>query len=119
MIRYSTEANSPVVELMVEGVVTNADLAANMDRLRQDLEQNGKTRLIEIISNFHGMEPAAFWTDLTRAPALASKLTRVAVVADKAWMRAMTGVAPLFTRAEVKAFAPEQLGEARSWIAAP
>ena len=119
MIRYSTEANSPVIELAVEGSISNADLTASMDRLREDLEQNGKTRLIEIISNFHGMEPAAFWTDLTQAPALARKITRVAVVADQAWMRAMTGVAPLFTRAEVKAFTPEQLGEARSWIAAP
>jgi hypothetical protein len=118
MIRYSTEPDSSVIELAVEGTITNADLTANIDRLREDLE-NGKSRLIEVISNFTGMEPAAFWTDLTHAPALARKVTRVAVVADQAWIRAMTGLAPLFTRAEVKTFAPEQIGEARSWIAGP
>jgi hypothetical protein len=118
MIRYSTEPGSPVIELAVEGTITNTDLTANMERLREDLE-SGKTRLIEVINNFHGMEPAAFWTDLTHAPALARKVTKVAVVADQAWIRGMTALAPLFTRAEVKTFGPEQLGEARSWIAAP
>ncbi len=119
MIRYSTEPNSPVIELAVEGTISNADMTASMERLRQDIEQNGKTRLIEIIQHFTGMEPAAFWTDLTQAPALARKITRVAVVADQAWIRAMTGLAPLFTPAEIKTFAPEQLDEARVWIAGP
>lgn len=119
MIRYSTEPNSPVIELAVEGAITNADLTIHMGRLREDIEQNGKTRLIEIIQHFTGIEPAALWTDLTQAPSLARKLTRVAVVADQAWIRAMTGFAPLFTPAELKAFAPEQIDQARAWIAAP
>jgi hypothetical protein len=119
MIRYSTEPNSSVVELAVEGHITDAELKASIDRMRLDLEQNGKTRVLEIIARFTGMEPAALWTQLTQAWPLAQKIERAAVVADQPWIRAMTSLGPLFTHAQVKAFAPDEIDQARAWIAAP
>jgi hypothetical protein len=117
MIRYSTEPDSPVVELTVEGKITDADLKANMERLRDDLESHGKTRILEVIQHFTGMEPQALWTDLRLGLPLANKVSRVAVVADQGWIRAATHLGRFFTRAELKAFAPTELHEARSWIA--
>jgi len=116
MIRYSTEPNSPVVEITVEGKVTDADLKASMDRLRDDLDHNGKTRILEVIQHFTGMEPQALWTDVRFGVPLAQKVSRVAVVADQAWIRAASHLGRFFTRAELKSFEPGQLDEARSWI---
>jgi|WetSurMetagenome_2_1015567.scaffolds.fasta_scaffold233487_2 hypothetical protein len=117
MIRYSTLPNSPVVELTVEGRITDAELKASIERLRDDLEQNGKTRILEVIQHFTGMEPQALWTDVRLGMPLASKVSRVAVVADQAWIRAATHLGRFFTSAELKTFEPAELDQARSWIA--
>jgi hypothetical protein len=117
MIGYSTQPNSPVVELTVEGRVTDADLKASIERLREDLERNGKTRILEVIQGFTGMEPQALWTDVRLGLPLANKVSRVAVVADQAWIRSATHLGRFFTSAELKTFEPAELDEARTWIA--
>jgi hypothetical protein len=118
MILYRTEPGSPVVELTVAGTVTDADLTSNMLRLTEDLERNGKSRILEVIQNLTGMEPQALWTDLRLGLPLVNKVSRVAVVADQAWIRAVSHLGNFFTRAELRIFEPAQLDEARAWIAA-
>jgi len=117
MIGYSTEPNSSVVEITVEGKITDADLKTNIERLRDDLERNGKTRILEVIQHFTGMEPQALWTDLKLGLPLAHKVSRVAVVADQAWIRAASHLGRFFTSAELKTFEPAELDQARTWIA--
>ena len=118
MIRISTEPGSPVVEITVEGNLTNKDLEGAINALHAGFDQNGKTRVIEIIQHFTGMELAALWTDIRLGVPLAQKIDRVAVVADQKWIRHLAELGHLFTRAELKVFALEDLPEARSWIAA-
>jgi len=117
MIRYSTERESPVVEITVAGRISDAELTANIERLIDDLEHNGKTRVLEVIQNFTGIEPQALWTDLRLGLPLAQKVGRVAVVADQAWIRAAAHLGRFFTRAELRIFAPAELKQARAWIA--
>ena len=117
MIRYSAEPGSPVVEIAVEGKVLDADLRAAIQRLRDDLDQHGKTRIVEVIRGFTGMEPQALWTDLKLGLPLAQKVTHVAIVADQGWIRAVSHLGRFFTAAEVKVFEPSELQQARDWIA--
>ena len=117
MIRYRTDPNSPVVEISVEGRVTDAELKASIERLTEDLEQRGKTRILEVIQGFTGMEPQALWTDFRLGVPLAHKVSHVAVVADQAWIRAAAHLGRFFTGAELKVFEPAELNEARAWIA--
>jgi hypothetical protein len=117
MILYRTEPDSPVVELTVAGTVTDADLRSNMVRLAEDLERNGKTRILEVIQNLTGMEPQALWTDLKLGPPLVQKVSHVAVVADQAWIRAVSHIGGYFVRADLKVFEPAELDQARAWIA--
>jgi hypothetical protein len=116
MITYSTEPGSPVVEIKVAGHVTNDELESAMSRLRVDVEQNGKRRILEIIEHFTGIEPAAIWTDLSLGVPLARKVDRVAVVADQGWVRAFTNIGGMFTQAEVRSFEPAELDQVRAWI---
>jgi hypothetical protein len=117
MILYRTEPDSPVVELTVAGRVTDADLKSNIVRLTEDLERNGKTRILEVIQNLTGMEPQALWTDVKLGLPLVNKVNRVAVVADQAWIRAVSHMGHFFTSADLRIFEPAQLDEARRWIA--
>ena len=93
------QPGSPVVEINVEGSITN-----------KDLEQ--------IIQHFTGMELAALWTDIRLGVPFAQKVDRVAVVADQKWIRQLAELGHLFTRAELKVFALDDLAQARAWIAA-
>ena len=118
MIHCSTQPGSPVVEITVEGSITNKDLEEAINGLHARFDQDGKTRVIEIIRHFTGMELAALWTDIRLGAPLAQKIDRVAVVADQTWIRQMAELGRLFTKAELKVFALEDLASARAWIAA-
>jgi hypothetical protein len=118
MIRYSTQPGSPVVEITVEGTVTNQELEEAIKGLQAGFDHDGKTRIIEIIQHFTGIELSAIWTDIRLGVPLAQKVDRVAVVADQKWIRQLAELGHLFTRAELKVFAPAELEQARAWIAA-
>jgi hypothetical protein len=118
MITCKSDPASPVVEIHVTGEVTNADLAACIGQVRDDVERHGKTRILEFIEHFTGIEPAALWTDVKLGVPLANKVTHVALVADQAWVRAMAHIGVLLTKAEIRIFEPGQAEEARAWIAA-
>ena len=118
MIRYSTQPGSPVVEITVEGTVTNHDLEGAIKGIQAGFDQDGKTRIIEIIQHFTGIELSAIWTDIRLGVPLAQKVQRVALVADQTWIRQVAEIGRLFTKAELKIFAPAELEQARVWIAA-
>ena len=118
MIRYSTQPGSPVVEITVEGTVTNQELEEAIKGLQAGFDHGGKTRIIEIIQHFTGIELSAIWTDIRLGVPLAQKVERVAVVADQKWIRQLAELGHLFTRAELKVFAPAELEQARAWISA-
>jgi len=116
MILYHSSPDSPVVEITVEGKITDHDLREVIERMRGDLELNGKTRVLERIEHFSGIEPKAVWTDMTLGVPLARRITRAAVVADAGWIHASMHLARFFTKAEVKAFHTNELEQARAWI---
>ena len=115
MIRYHTAPDSSVIEISVEGKITDHELREAIERMRGDLE-NGKTRVLERIEHFTGIEPKALWTDMTLGVSVARKVTRAAVVVDASWIRASMHLARFFTKAEVKAFHVNELEQARAWI---
>jgi hypothetical protein len=118
MICYSTQPGSPVVEITVEGTLTNEDLETVIGHLHAEFDAGGKSRVLEIIQNFTGMELSALWTDMRLGIPLARKIDRVALVADRSWIRQLAEIGRLFTRAELKVFTPDELAQARAWIAA-
>jgi len=118
MIHYNTQPGSPVVEISVEGNITNKDLEEAINELHSRFDHDGKTRVIEIIRNFTGMELAALWTDIRLGIPLAQKINRVAVVADQTWIRQVAELGHLFTKAKLKVFSLDELAQARAWIVA-
>ncbi|CAG9271226.1 STAS/SEC14 domain-containing protein [Paraburkholderia unamae] len=116
MILYHSTPDSPVIEISVEGKITDHELREAIEHMRGDLELNGKTRVLERIEHFSGIEAKALWTDMTLGVAVARKVSRAAVVADAAWIRASMHLARFFTKAEIKAFHVDELEQARAWI---
>ena len=116
MIQYHAAPDSSVIEISVEGKITDHELREAIERLRGDIELNGKTRVLERIEHFSGIEPKALWTDMTLGVSVARKVTRAAVVSDAGWIHASMHLARFFIKAEIKAFRVNELEQARAWI---
>jgi hypothetical protein len=116
MFLYHTAPDSSVIEISVEGKITDHELRDAIKRMRGDLELNGKTHVLERIEHFSGIEPKALWTDLMLGVSVARKVTRAAVVADAGWIHASMHLARFFTKAEIKSFHVNELEQARAWI---
>ncbi|WP_414695716.1 STAS/SEC14 domain-containing protein [Phenylobacterium sp.] len=67
---------------------------------------------------FHRHGACRAWSDIRLAIPLAQKVDPVAVVADQKWIRQFAELGRMFTKAKLKVFAPDDLAEARAWIAA-
>jgi hypothetical protein len=57
-------------------------------------------------------------TDIRLGAPLAQKVDRIAVVADRKWIRQLAELGHLFTKAKLKVFALDDLAQARAWIVA-
>lgn len=64
MFRYSTEPGSPSWSSSSKATSATLIFQSDIERLCDDLELNGKSRIVEVIRHFTGMEPKAVWTDV-------------------------------------------------------
>lgn len=116
MIEYKNNANDNVVELAVEGKLTEADFEQAIVQMTADIEKHGKLRLLEEIRSFEGMDLMVLWKDAQFGLKHVNDFSHVAVVADAEWMRTIAAAAGNVLSAEVKAFDRESIDAARNWL---
>ena len=117
MITVQPDTAPGVLELTVDGRVTEADMKAAMSALEARAAQGHKLKILEDIVSVEGMTPAALWEDLRRGMPLMDDISHVAVVTDKKWIRSVSDMAKVLPIAEIRTFERSQLGEAREWLA--
>ena len=116
MIEYRN-SDTNIVEISVEGKVTEADFDQVAAQLKSDIEKHGKLRILEEIRSFEGIDPIALWKDARFGLAHVNDFTHAAVVADAKWMRTLAEAIGSVLSAEVKAFERSQIAAAREWLA--
>ncbi|MEM9150912.1 MAG: STAS/SEC14 domain-containing protein [Cyanobacteria bacterium P01_F01_bin.3] len=116
MIEYKNNPNDNVVELAVEGKVTEAELESAVIQMTADIEKHGKLRLLEEIRSFEGMDLMALWKDAQFGLKHVNDFTHVAVVADAEWIRTIATAAGNVLSAEVKGFSRSDVDAARNWL---
>ena len=117
MIAYDNSLPG-LVELTVSGSVTAQEVEDVCARMERDIAASGSLKVLENVSGFTGIGPAAMWVDLRKAWPLAKSVSHVAVVADQAWIRAAAGFGGLFTGATIRSFEPAEIDDARAWLQA-
>ena len=115
MIEYRNNSTSNVVELIVEGQITEADLDQVITRMKLDIAKHGKLKLLEEIHSLEGIDPIALWKDAQFGLSHVDDFTHVAVVAEAEWVRTISAAADNILSAQVKAFEPSQWEAARTW----
>ena len=104
--------------LRISGILTRSEFGTEQEALAAHIDTGSKPRLLVILENFKGWERGADWNDLDFLFLYAGRISRIAIFAEPRWETlalafAGTGV----RRAPVKFFPPNELEQARSWLA--
>ncbi|MCK5931016.1 MAG: STAS/SEC14 domain-containing protein [Fulvimarina manganoxydans] len=118
MIDYR-KTDDGVMELRVSGKITSEEMESISARIRMDMPEHGKVRMLEFVEDFDGIELSALWYDLHRNLPLTDRFERVAVISDRRWIDMFSGVADRLVSCDVRHFEPGAIGEARSWLREP
>lgn len=116
MIEYTNNPDNNIVEICVEGKITEADMDQVVTQLKADIEKHGKLRILEEIRSFTGIDPIALWKDAKFGFAHVNDFTHAAVVADAQWMRTISEALGSLFSAEIKAFETSEIEAAREWL---
>jgi SpoIIAA-like len=104
--------------LRISGTLQRSEFGAEQTALARQIDTGSKPRLLVILENFEGWERGADWDDLDFMISHGGKISRIALVAEPRWETlALAFAGAGVRRAPVKFFPPNELDQARSWLA--
>ena len=107
-----------VLAIEATGKITHDDYVHTLIPRAEAIMARRPLKMLFVIgTEFTGFELEALWDDATFGLMHWRDYSRIAVVTDHAWIRAMTGVFTPFMPAEVRLFGLSDLPRARDWIA--
>jgi SpoIIAA-like len=116
-VQIEYEANDIYV-LRISGILKQSEFAAEQSALARQIDSGSKPRLLVILENFEGWKRGADWNDLDFMISHGGKISKIAMVAEPRWETlALAFAGAGVRRAPVKFFSPNELEQARSWLA--
>ena len=108
-----------ICALRISGILKRSEFGAEQNALARKIDIGSKPRLLVILENFEGWERNADWgNDLDFLFLHGGKISKIAIVAEPRWETVALAFAGAgVRRAPVKFFPPNQLEQARSWLA--
>jgi SpoIIAA-like len=104
--------------LRISGILKRSEFAAEQSALARNIDTGSKPRLLIILENFEGWERGADWNDLDFMISHGGKISKIAIVAEPRWNAlALAFAGAGVRRAPVKFFPPNELEQARTWLA--
>jgi hypothetical protein len=104
--------------LRISGILERDEFAAAQDELAGKIDAGAKPRLLVIGENFEGWERGADWNDLDFLLSHSGEIAKIALVTDPRWeVQALAFAGAGVRRAPVKFFRPNELEQARAWLA--
>ena len=104
--------------LRISGILKRSEFGAEQNALARKIDMGSKPRLLVILENFEGWERGADWNDLDFLISHGGKISKIAIVAEPRWEALALAFAGAGVRhTPVKFFPPNELEQARSWLA--
>jgi hypothetical protein len=104
--------------LRISGVLKQSEFSAEQSVLARKMDSGLKPRLLFILENFEGWERGADWNDLDFMISHGGKISKIAIVGEPRWETlALAFAGAGVRRAPVKFFPPNELEQARTWLA--
>jgi hypothetical protein len=115
-IQLNEENGGKVLAIHVSGKLANADYEHFVPEFDRLVAQNGKLRVYFDMSNFHGWEAGALWSDTKFALMHFSEIERLAMIGETKWQHGMAIFCKPFTKATVRYFDHTKATDARNWL---
>ena len=107
-----------IFALRISGILKRSEFGAEQSALARKIDIGFKPRLLVVLENFEGWERGADWNDLDFMISHGGKISKIAIVAEPRWEAlALAFAGAGVRRAPVKFFPPNELEQARSWLA--
>ena len=108
-----------ICALRIRGILKRSEFDTEQSALAHKIDTGSKLRLLVILENFEGWERNADWgNDLDFLFLHSGKISKIAIVAEPRWETVALAFAGAgVRRAPVKFFQPNELEQARSWLA--
>jgi SpoIIAA-like len=105
--------------LRMSGIVKRCEFGAEQSSLANKLDTGSRHRLLVILESFDGWERGADWgNDLDFLVLHSDKISKIAIVGEPRWETlALTFAGAGVRRSLVKFFSPNELEQARNWLA--
>ncbi len=104
--------------LRVSGILNRSEFGAEQSAIARKIDTGSKPRLLVILEDFEGWERGADWNDLDFMISHGGEISKIAIVAEPRWdALALAFAGAGFRRAPVKFFPPNELEQARCWLA--
>lgn len=120
MIKYNFNSYKKIMEFFIGEKVTNEGYNQAMSKFEQDLKEHDDLKVIELITDFQGIEPLALWKDIKFSireyGAINKKVSKCAIVADQKWIDTVTSLFKPFLETEIRFFPASEEPQARQWI---
>jgi hypothetical protein len=104
--------------LRISRILKQSDFHAEQSALVAKIDSGSKPRLLVVLENFEGWERGADWNDLDFMISHGGKISKIAIVGESRWEAlALAFAGAGVRRAPVKFFPPNELEQARTWLA--
>lgn len=108
-----------ICALRISGILKRSEFGVEQSALARMIDIGSKPRLLVILERFQGWERGADWNDLDFMISHGGKISKIAIVGEPRWETlALAFAGAGVRRAPVKFFPPDELEQARSWLAA-
>lgn len=115
MLEWKPYAADDAALLAYRGTVTSDDYDAVAGEIDRFLSERDRAHLLIDLTDFEGIGPRAVLDDLQLTTGHLDDFGRVAVVTDERWQTEMMKLSDVFTRGEVRTYAPGEREQAERW----
>jgi hypothetical protein len=122
MVEELSEMPEGTLGFGVWGRITRQDYETIMPRMQEAVEGGGEIRVLcQLGPDWEGMTGGAIWEDVKSSVEYEvfkrAKWRRIGVVTDLEWVRKMINLLGWIAPGELKLFTPDQLQQAKAWVA--
>ena len=122
MVERIEEMPDGTIGLRATGKLTADDYRDVMEPALQEAIEGGEARVLFLLTDFEGLEPGAAIEDVKTGlkveVAHRDAWKRLALVTDEDWVAKAMHLFAWLVPGEMKTFEPDQLEEAKTWVAA-
>ncbi len=105
-----------IVTLTIKEKLRKKDYEEFVPQLESLMQDGSKIRLMVELDDFQGWTMGALWEDTKFATRHFNDIERLAVVGEARWEKGVTLFLKPFTKAQVRYFDIDNIGQARRWI---